>query len=311
MNYPYASGNISALESKILDANKLFVLNKYDKSEFVKVLLSMNYGDNGSTIEELISNEMNKVKKLLDELTPSVRDTDLFYLVNDAQNIKILYKIKKFNLDKFDLLLNNGSIDIDLLKRAIIDNDYTGLNNIKKGLFIILEKKLEEVTNPKILSFIIDREIYLYALKEANSKILETYIKCKIDLTNIISMIRSRNLNWSKEYFFETFIDSKTMDKDLFDRLYNESYEVICKEFEPFYEEKVSRIMRNNLTKGNFNKIDIDFERLSLEIVKPLSDDMFTVGPMFYYYLLKKAEAQNIRTLYSGKNKDIEIKDLI
>lgn len=41
MNYPYANGTIKALEEKVLDRNKLFVLNKYEKNEFVKVLLAM------------------------------------------------------------------------------------------------------------------------------------------------------------------------------------------------------------------------------------------------------------------------------
>ena len=75
--------------------NKLLVLSKYDKSEFVKVLLAMNYGGTGNTVEELISAENKKVRELINSITPNIDDTNLFYIVNDAQNIKILYKIKK------------------------------------------------------------------------------------------------------------------------------------------------------------------------------------------------------------------------
>lgn len=46
MNYPYANGTIKAIESKTLDRNKLFVLSKYEKKDFVKYLQALNYGGN-------------------------------------------------------------------------------------------------------------------------------------------------------------------------------------------------------------------------------------------------------------------------
>ena len=94
MNYPYANGIISVIENKVLDRNKLYVLSTYEKKEFIKVLLAMNYGGSGENLEDLIASENNRVKDLLKEISPKKEDTNLFYLVNDAQNIKILYKIK-------------------------------------------------------------------------------------------------------------------------------------------------------------------------------------------------------------------------
>lgn len=306
MNYPYANGIVKALENKVLDRNKLFVLSKYDKSEFVKVLLAMNYGVDGDSVEILITNEMAKVKQLIDEITPNKEDTNLFYIVNDAQNLKILYKIQKFNLDKYELLQNTGSIGSEHLKKAIIENDETNLNKSEKEWIHHLNKELSNITNPKVLSAMIDRLMYAYALEKASGVALKKYLICKIDFTNMISMIRAQNLKWEIEKYFEMFIDGGTLKREFFKEIYTLDQETMIKKLSVFYEEKISKILSQHLS---LNQLEIAFDRLMLELMSQYKDDAFQIGPMQYYYLLKLSEAQNIRILYSASK--VELKDLI
>ena len=306
MDYPFANGTIKALENKIQDRNKLYVLSKYDKSEFVKVLLAMNYGGAGETVEELIYAENKKVKELIDSITPNKEDTDLFFIISDAQNIKILYKILKFNLNKYELLQDDFGISSNGLKLAIIDNDYKLLNKAQTGLIKLLNEKLTNVDNPKILSSIIDNELYRYAIKKTKNQVLKKYLITKIDITNVISMIRAHNLNWKLEQYFEMFVDGGNIKKQVFEDIYNESKEKQIKKLNEYYNEQISKVLSNN---EDFSQIEISFDRLILEIMSEFKDDPFTIGPMVYYYLLKEAEAQNIRILYSTKK--VDIKDLI
>lgn len=306
MDYPYANGTIKALETKIQDRSKLLVLSKYDKAEFVKVLLAMNYGTEGTTVEDIINSELKKVKNTIDELTPNKEDTDLFYLTTDAQNIKILYKIKKFNLDKFELLSNDGSMIKESLVEAIIDNNYENLTKKEKKLIERLDKVLEEIDSPKKLSAVIDNEIYRFAISKTKNKVLKKYLTIKIDVTNLLSLLRAENLNWKLDSYYEMFIEGGTISKEVFASIYKEDIATKAKLLSEYYEGKISKLLNNNLS---FNRIEIIFNRFILEQMEIDKFEPLDIGPMIYYYLLKQAEAQNIRILYSAEKP--ELKDLI
>lgn len=306
MNYPYANGIISVIENKVLDRNKLYVLSKYEKKEFIKVLLAMNYGGSGETLEDLIASENNRVKDLLKEISPKKEDTNLFYLVNDAQNIKILYKIKVYNLDKYDLLSENGTMDLEILSQAIIDNNFTNAPKRLKELVTKINSHLTDDINPKNLSSLIDNSIYSYAIKATNNHILKKYLTYRIDFNNVISMLRSKNLNWNKSEYFKMFLDNGSISKNVLENVYEASKEELIKCLEVFYDGKISKVLKKITS---LNECQLEFERLMLELMKEYKNEPLNIGPVIYYYLLKQAEAQNIRILYSLDK--VDIKDLL
>ena len=306
MNYPYANGIISVIENKVLDRNKLYVLSKYEKKEFIKVLLAMNYGGSGETLEDLIASENNRVKDLLKEISPKKEDTNLFYLVNDEQNIKILYKIKVYNLDKYDLLSENGTMDLEILSQAIIDNNFTNAPKRLKELVTKINSHLTDDINPKNLSSLIDNSIYSYAIKATNNHILKKYLTYRIDFNNVISMLRSKNLNWDKSEYFKMFLDNGSISKNVLENVYEASKEELIKCLEVFYDGKISKVLKKITS---LDECQLEFERLMLELMKEYKNEPLNIGPVIYYYLLKQAEAQNIRILYSLDK--VDIKDLL
>ncbi len=306
MNYPYANGIISVIENKVLDRNKLYVLSKYEKKEFIKVLLAMNYGGSGETLEDLIASENNRVKDLLKEISPKKEDTNLFYLVNDAQNIKILYKIKVYNLDKYDLLSENGTMDLEILSQAIIDNNFTNAPKRLKELVTKINSHLTDDINPKNLSSLIDNSIYSYAIKATNNHTLKKYLTYRIDFNNVISMLRSKNLNWNKSEYFKMFLDNGSISKNVLENVYEASKEELIKCLEVFYDGKISKVLKKITS---LDECQLEFERLMLELMKEYKNEPLNIGPVIYYYLLKQAEAQNIRILYSLDK--VDIKDLL
>ena len=265
MNYPYANGIISVIENKVLDRNKLYVLSKYEKKEFIKVLLAMNYGGSGETLEDLIASENNRVKDLLKEISPKKEDTNLFYLVNDAQNIKILYKIKVYNLDKYDLLSENGTMDLEILSQAIIDNNFTNAPKRLKELVTKINSHLTDDINPKNLSSLIDNSIYSYAIKATNNHILKKYLTYRIDFNNVISMLRSKNLNWNKSEYFKMFLDNGSISKNVLENVYEASKEELIKCLEVFYDGKISKVLKKITS---LDECQLEFERLMLDLMK-------------------------------------------
>ena len=97
-----------------------------------------------------------------------------------------------------------------------------------------------------------------------------------------------------------------TIKIEVFESIYSKDKNLQIKALEPYYNEKISKLLQKI---SSVDECQIEFERLTLEIMSEHKNDPFNIGPMIYYYLLKEAEAQNIRILYSLKK--VDIKNLI
>ena len=75
---------------------------------------------------------------------------------------------------------------------------------------------------------------------------------------------------------------------------------------EVFYDGKISKVLKKITS---LDECQLEFERLMLELMKEYKNEPLNIGPVIYYYLLKQAEAQNIRILYSLDK--VDIKDLL
>ena len=114
----YASGRIKALESQILKKQDYDTLiNEKDYNNAIKILKKMNYGSTESNdINEIISSEMQKTYKIIDEVTPNKELTDLFLLDIDAHNLKVCLKSKLIGKPCDDLLLDGGVFNKEIIK---------------------------------------------------------------------------------------------------------------------------------------------------------------------------------------------------
>ncbi len=313
-NYPYANGSIKSIENGILSRNKVYKLANVDKKEFVKTLFEMDYGTDPTNLETLISSEMMRTKELINSLTPDPLNIFLFFIVNDAQNIKVLYKSKVFgvssnNID--NLLVDTGSINKNSLKKAIIYDDFSGLTKDESKLINMVKENISGIDNARLLSSKIDNTIYKFALKKSLlNSCLETYFKSLIDFTNIITLIRSRNLSWKQDKFLEMYLDGGTIKKDFFKENYEieqnkKGEEKLLKNFVPYYNGKITEILSDYFQNKNLNRLETKFDSLLIEVMNKFKNDAFSVGPMLFYYLEKSAEAKNIRMLYASQNVDI------
>lgn len=311
MNYPYTSGIVKSLENKLLNRDKLFKLKKTDKNEFVKNLKELDYGSNqASNLEELIHSEMKKVKKLINELTPDSKLTNLFFLNQDDLNIKILYKSLLFNAPIDDLLTDLGSINAEKIKKIIVENDFSDLTKQEEKLFKELSQMPKEGISSKDLSIAIDKKIYEYALICCrNNSILLNYYKHKIDNSNIIMMIRNKLLNWNKEQFSTMIIPKGNISKEIFENIYEMSDDDLLVELSKYCDEKVIKVLKRYFSSQDFYKLENDLDQMLIDILNETKNDALNIGPLLYYYIAKNSEIKNIRMIYSNIN--VQLNDLL
>jgi V/A-type H+-transporting ATPase subunit C len=311
MNYPYANGIIKAIENKVLDRNKLLRLLKTDKSDFFETLVELGYGESGTTVSELIAGEMASVRKLIDEISPDRKLTDLFFLANDAINIKAYYKMKRFSVREVDFFAASGNLAGDDLKKAIFEEDYSGLPKDYQKLFRSLEA-LKGEDNPRILSAKIENALFGHIallLKFRPQNALSVYYRTFIDFQNLLILVRSRHLDWELARFSEMFINYGSIPYEVFQETYSKSGDQLVAAFKNYHQERISRGLKRYLENEDLDALENYFDRELLEIMRFYRNDAFDVGPLLYYYLLKQAEAKNIKIIYGAQNPDLS--DLI
>ena len=307
MNYPYANGRIAAIDNDILDRTQLSKLLKTSKSDFVATLVDLGYGNNtDGNLEDLINREISDTKVLLDEISPQKEFTDLFYLENDLINIKAIYKMKIFGYDNFSSFKSLGIFSREQVEKIILSNNFEGLSPEYKSLFTDINKVLEGIDNPRLISAKIDNAVYrflLKILKKHQNPILKQYFQFRIDTANILTIIRAKRLGWEVEQCGEMFIDHGLISiEDLTKAFYAND---LSKMFTTYYQGKLDNGLKGYHDNDNVNRLEMYFDELILELMANYRYEAFSIGPIVYYFLKKQAEAKNIRLIYANDNLDI------
>lgn len=303
MDYPYANGVVKAIESKLLDKAKLAKLAKADKSGFLKSLSDVGYGRiaAGDDVETAVARELAEFHQMLDEITPDKQATDLFFLTEDAMNIKLLFKRKKYGAPVFDGAAADGTIAFPGIAKAILEDDATDLDPRYLPLLKAIDAKSDGL-NAGRLSTIVDRELFAFAFKAAGLFMddgLKSYLKAKVDFANLMAMFRMKKLGWPVERFDDVYIPGGKYALGLFREAYPSSPVDAARLFQDAYDDRVARIVRDQNEKRNLAVTEALFADLLLEVVEEYRDDSFRIGPIIYYHLEKAREADAVRTLYA------------
>ncbi|MDD3421958.1 MAG: V-type ATPase subunit [Bacilli bacterium] len=309
MDYSYACGAVKGVESTLLDKAKLSKLFKLEDAQFKQSLADMGYGATGNTLEEIVNGEMAKVKAFFNEVVPGNPVMDLFYLQNDAQNIKVIYKSRMFNLPHNDNFVTTGAINKDLLVDAITKGNYDHIPEAYEPLLKGIAEKTKAIKNPRVLSATIDSCIFEYIMSELNTKYkdeaLRTYYVNFINFANILTLVRCQSLKWPLDKFLEMYIGYGTIDKDDFIAAYALTGENLSKHFvKKEYGESIAKGLKAYDDDHNLSNLEKYLDELKLEIMKNYSLQFSSIGPLVYYYLEKQAEAKNIRLIYSDHEAD-------
>lgn len=310
MNYPYANGIIAAIDNRILDLTQFAKLIKVKRSDFINTLIELGYGESHNTqLDTLINNEISRTKALLDEISPQKHFTDLFYLENDVINIKALYKAKIFAIDN-KFIKNLGIFSYPELEDIILNDNLNHLPKDIKKLFTDINTEIADLDNPRLISTRIDNALYRYLLRileKHRNPILKQYFQARIDIANILTIIRAKALKWDLGQTIEMFIEGGLINKAYLRSAF--ALKNINNAFRDFYNGRLDNGLRAYSESGNINDLEKYFDELILEMMAEYRFDPFSIGPIVYYFLKKQAEAKNIRLIYA--NDDIEINKLL
>jgi len=308
MDYPYANGVIKAIESRLLDRSKWSKLAKADKSGFAKALADIGYGrmTANDSLEAAVDREMADFHAMLDEITPDRKLTDLFFLMEDALNLKLLFKRKKFHAPTFTDAQVDGSIRFPGLEKAIRDDDFSELDLRTAALLKRIDAKTEDVDAGR-LSALIDQELFAFAFKSLGrfaNETMKTYFQAKADFANLIAIFRMRKLGWKPDMFHAIYIPGGKYPLAVLDGVFTATTAEAARLLGSEYSDKVSRIVHDQTEKRSLAVMETALADLLLDLMDAYKNDAFSIGPIVYYHLEKTREADTVRSLYARAASD-------
>ena len=308
-SYPYAVGRIRGLERSFFSPQDFTRMAEQPFQAAVKQLSDSGYGqeaEDKSDPDELVAAEMKALRHTIDELAPEKPLTDPFWLEQDAVNLKLLLKARLLEEDipKEDFAF--GLFDLGLLQQAVAQKDYSALPSPLASSLAELEVSIEKqaVMDPFFISTAVDRAIYRQIFSIGKKSFVHKFFSAKVDFTNILSFLRARSLNWSREKFEMSLLDCGELPlKQLLDvyALAPDEAELALSRGSA-HETAIRKTLAATLGEsGNISAASDIFSNALLELASGDRFDSFGIGPIVYYLYRKIDEGKRLRILFAKK----------
>lgn len=312
LKYAHAVGRLRVLETRLLDKAKIDrMIESLSPKEALKVLEETEYSSSLASIkrvedyEFVLRDALKNLYKEIYSISPEKELVDVLCYKYDYHNIKVLIKSKILDKDFDNILIDAGSISIELLRESINEENYRDLSsNMREGIEKAL-KEFEEDKDPQKIDVILDKYMFsemLFKASKLDNSFLLDYIKLNIDLTNIKTLIRVKKQEKSRNFFDEVIVDGGNLDRGALLELLNETEENISKKlYAKSYNTVVEKGLEEYLDSSKLSLMEKLSDNFLMDYAKKAKFVSFGAEPIIAYILAKETEIKIIRIIMIGK----------
>lgn len=314
--YIYAVSRIRAIEKKLLDKIKFDrMVDSKSPDEALKILLEADYGSTNADIksvfeyEELLKEEHKKVYKLLNELAPEPETINMFLLLNDYHNAKVILKAEFSGQDETPILIESGSIPVSKLKLMIKDRNMSDMPSIMRSAVEECIDTYNRTNDPQVIDLILDKACYRHMKSisdDSGNKFLNELVLILIDLSNIKIFLRVKSLRKTWDFLQKVLIQGGRIDS----RVYIENLDKPLESFVEAlrftsYGTYLEEGIDNLKTTGSLTKFEKLSDNFIVSFVKKAKYISFGIEPLIGYLMAKETEIKNARIIMVGKINNI------
>lgn len=310
--YAYAVGKIRALESRLLTKNRLErilesatvqdALRELEGTEYAKALSGIK---NEDEIETKLQYELNKVYKLLTELSLNPELTNLWLISRDIDNIKIFLKIKLGQKEKQPVTAPGGLFSPQVIRKMVEDNNYKRLPAIISEAARNAGEEFNKHPDSQLVDILLDKAKYDYffeVLSDSENLFLRELIERKIDLTNIKTFIRLKIRKLEKSLLEKLLIGYGKISKKIFLSLWEGSLDDLVHKLQfTAYARILKKGLLHYKQENSLGYLEKEFDDYLVNFIKQAKYVVFGLEPLVGYLIAKEYEIRNIRTIMLGK----------
>jgi len=310
-DYLFSTARVRSVEKNMITHDRAEkMINAKSAEDAIKVLYDCDYGSskelaNIKDFEELLAEEHKKTYEFIKSIAPEIENFNIFLYPYDYHNLKVLMKSEYLGKDALDSLVDTGSIELNKLKYAIRERDFSGLTeNMTKALKEVIET-FPKNKDPQVIDIIFDLYLYDEMLKAAqnmNSKYVLNYIKMQIDIINIKTFVRLRKMGKSWDFFSKVFIEGGNIYKKTFISSYDESFESFADQIFIYDYKEIFLTGVESLNKtGMFTNLEQLFDNKLMNYIKSAKYISYGIEPLVGYLIAKENEIKIARIVMAGK----------
>jgi V/A-type H+/Na+-transporting ATPase subunit C len=305
--YGYAVGRIRVLEMQLLSAHRLERLIEADFDGALNILDEVAMGDYlakarlAGDVDTGLTAFLRSVYSTLREALP--KDSflmDFFLCRYDFHNLKALIKAGMEGKEPQALLEGLGTIDTGTLKKGI-ENPELLPPPYKETAQRFVELKVP----PQELDTIIDQHYLAYRLftaKREKSPFIVDFARASIDLANLKTVIRGRNLGKSREFLEEILVEGGFIKAGFFLDLYGDPPEIMMKKLEATnYHAKLLELSEDKSEVYRLTDFDRRSDDYLMEIVRGTKRVAVGAEPIFAYIRARENEVMLVRMILMAK----------
>ena len=309
-DYKYASAVIRGNHKRLLSKDKVEkMLDSKTPEEAIKVLHEINYAD-GAEIsieeyDELLKLEQISAYNMVRSVVPDERYLAVYTYPNDYHNAKALLKAELLSIDAGDLLLENGSIPTEVLKDAINNRN---LHKVRVDMANAIQKAIDAFAtghDPQAIDLIMDKATFAdmqFAISQFENEFIKNYVAFLIDVTNLKSFVRVKQMNKSWDFFSKIYIPGGKIQEKIFINGYEEPYEQFAEKLDDY---GISKILIEGLAmlkeSGRFTDMEKTSDNMILKFVEDGKYIAFGIENVIGYLVAKEMGIKNARIILAGK----------
>lgn len=313
-DYAYATARIRAIETKLMDKNKLDrLMDMTDPAQTAKLLMESGYGidhvenskDGTHNVEALLSSELKKAYDLLVEILPNPQVIDLFKRRYDYLNGKLILKAEFLGIDVMKSLSPMGTVKPEKLFRMITDRKMNDLPETFANAVLESIEAFSQTRDPQAIDFIMDRasfENMAIDAKETEEPYLQELVRRLADTANIRVFIRAKLISGNRELVSKALVNGGSVPEKTYEELADKSLDQFFEALK-FTElaglsPELSEAVKHP---GGISQIEKVLDDSITRYLKQSKYVAMGIEPVIAYLFFKETEIKNARLIITGQ----------
>ena len=323
-SYIFCSALMRAGEATILpEADLLKAAEAKDFQSAMAVLTEYGYGDgkplaNPRDFIKVLAAEEQRVYDFVFSALPEKEELEMLRFPKDYHNAKAVLKAEFLGISPDGYLTSGGRIEPEALAAMIKDRNFIFLSVPMKEAVARAIELFGKGRDPQEIDIILDKACYqdmMEAAEELGNQFMIGYVKLLIDILNITTFVRLRQIGKPVDFFKRVFLEGGEVALGVFTTSYEESYKQLAEKmtpygFAPVFEKGAAAVAET----GKYYLLEKLCDDLRMKYIKDAKYISFGIEPAAAFLLAKESEIKNLRMILTGKiagtDKDVIIERL-
>lgn len=295
----YANSIANYMSGHLLGQDKLNRLIDAEFSDAVRMLIDYGYGGghidpDSYDIDKFITNETQTLIEFVAESSASVELASCLLNRFYYLDAKVLFKLKYLGKEADNSLY----IKDEEFRTAFVSGDYSVLPEFMADACRLLSEKAVSTTlSAKEIDIEFTKAMHLDNLKCAKAsrnKSLVSYCKAQIDISNILSGFRAKQLNMTQAELQNEIYEGGAINlEDILNIVALENSSIISGFSSTEYADVVASLIDSNDVEGYLKETD----ELLFGYLKGKADDMNSYSPFINYFYAQILEYKTIKVI--------------